>query len=99
MCVCVCPLQVCVTFNPQSTLVATGSMDTTAKLWDVESGNEVSTLAVRISGCVPILFCPLPSVEALWPSKRLFYYYNQKAALCFDSVSNCQDKEKVFKQQ
>lgn len=47
--VCVWPVQVCVTFNPQSTLIATGSMDTTAKLWDVESGKAVSTLEVSIS--------------------------------------------------
>lgn len=53
LCARVCG-QVCITFNPQSTLVATGSMDTTAKLWDVESGHEVSTLAVSI--CVAILF-------------------------------------------
>ena len=37
---------VCLSFNPQSTLVATGSMDTTAKLWDIHSGHEVATLAV-----------------------------------------------------
>ncbi|NXM55326.1 DAW1 factor, partial [Illadopsis cleaveri] len=35
---------VCLSFNPQSTLLATGSMDTTAKLWDVEKGEEVATL-------------------------------------------------------
>uniref|UniRef100_A0A3P9BJS4 Uncharacterized protein n=1 Tax=Maylandia zebra TaxID=106582 RepID=A0A3P9BJS4_9CICH len=34
----VCIMIVCLAFNPQSTLVATSSMDTTAKLWDVESG-------------------------------------------------------------
>ena len=33
-------------FNPQSTVVATGSMDTTAKLWDVQKGAEISTLSV-----------------------------------------------------
>ena len=33
-------------FNPQSTVVATGSMDTTAKLWDVLKGAEISTLSV-----------------------------------------------------
>lgn len=42
-------VQVCVAFNPQSTIVATGSMDTTAKLWDVQKGAEVSTLSVSIS--------------------------------------------------
>ncbi|NXW70565.1 DAW1 factor, partial [Hirundo rustica] len=35
---------VCLSFNPQSTLLATGSMDTTAKLWDIEKGEEVATL-------------------------------------------------------
>jgi len=35
-----------VAFNPQSTVVATGSMDTTAKLWDVQKGAEISTLSV-----------------------------------------------------
>jgi len=39
-------LQVGVTFNPQSTCVGTASMDTTARLWDVETGKEVSTLQV-----------------------------------------------------
>ena len=27
-------------FNPQSTLIATGSMDNTAKLWAVDTGEE-----------------------------------------------------------
>ncbi|NXX69596.1 DAW1 factor, partial [Spizella passerina] len=35
---------VCLSFNPQSTLLATGSMDTTAKLWDLEKGEEVASL-------------------------------------------------------
>ncbi|TKS81190.1 Dynein assembly factor with WDR repeat domains 1 [Collichthys lucidus] len=39
-----CFSKVCMAFNPQSTLVATGSMDATAKLWDVETGEEVATL-------------------------------------------------------
>ena len=30
----------------QSTIIATGSMDSTAKLWDVESGEELCTLLV-----------------------------------------------------
>ena len=46
---CYLCVQVCVAFNPQSTIVATGSMDTTAKLWDVQKGAEVSTLSVSIS--------------------------------------------------
>ena len=41
--------QVCVAFNPSSTIVATGSMDTTAKLWDVQTGAEITTLEVRFS--------------------------------------------------
>lgn len=39
-------MQVCLAFNPQSTLVATGSMDATARLWDVQNGEQVSTLMV-----------------------------------------------------
>lgn len=30
-----------------SSLVATGSMDTTAKLWDIQSGQEAHTLTVQ----------------------------------------------------
>ena len=33
-------------FNPQSTLVATGGMDTTAKIWDIQTGQELATLNV-----------------------------------------------------
>ena len=35
---------VCVSFSPQSDLIATGSMENTAKLWDVEYGTERGTL-------------------------------------------------------
>ena len=41
---------VCLGFNPSSTLVATGSMDTTAKLWSVETGAEQCTLSVSGGG-------------------------------------------------
>jgi len=43
------PLQVCLCFNAQSTTIATGSMDKTAKLWDIESGDELHTLTVSYS--------------------------------------------------
>lgn len=46
-------MQVCLAFNPQSTLVATGSMDATARLWDVQSGEQVSTLMVGRSLRLP----------------------------------------------
>ena len=46
---------VCVGFNPQSTLVATGSMDTTAKLWSVQTGAEVCTLAVSWGQSVQVI--------------------------------------------
>jgi len=35
---------VCVSFSPQSDLIAMGSMENTAKLWDVEYGTERGTL-------------------------------------------------------
>ena len=35
---------VCLAFDPHSLLVATGSMDHTAKLWDVEQGKELFSL-------------------------------------------------------
>ena len=41
--------QVCLQFNPSSTKVATGSMDMSAKIWDVEKGVELSTLSVSIN--------------------------------------------------
>lgn len=40
-------------------MVATGSMDTTAKLWDIHSGHEVATLAVShmvMTHNAPVLF-------------------------------------------
>lgn len=36
----------CLSFNLRSTQVATGSMDTTARLWDIQSGQEVNVLSV-----------------------------------------------------
>eukprot|EP00826_Nyctotherus_ovalis_P036059 TRINITY_DN3165_c0_g1_i15.p1 TRINITY_DN3165_c0_g1~~TRINITY_DN3165_c0_g1_i15.p1 ORF type:complete len:133 (+),score=13.11 TRINITY_DN3165_c0_g1_i15:94-492(+) len=35
---------VCVAFDPQGELLATGSMDNTAKVWDIEKGAEIYTL-------------------------------------------------------
>ncbi len=37
-------------FNPQSTLIASGSMDMTARLWDVQHGTERATLVVNTEG-------------------------------------------------
>ena len=51
---------VCLSFNPQSTIIATGSMDSTAKLWDVESGEELCTLLVTLA---PVCFVAL---RTLW---------------------------------
>ena len=45
----------CVNFNPQSTLVATGSMDTTGRLWDVVNGTERATLAVSNDNLVILI--------------------------------------------
>ncbi|XP_072266205.1 dynein assembly factor with WD repeat domains 1 [Pyxicephalus adspersus] len=49
-------LQVCLAFNPQSTLVATGSMDTTAKLWDIKSGEEAFTLSGHSAEIISLSF-------------------------------------------
>lgn len=38
---------VCVAFNPHGNVIATGSTDNTAKLWDVGTGKLICTLAVR----------------------------------------------------
>ena len=47
----------CVTFNSSSTLVATGSMDTMGKIWDVETGVEMASLQVneRVT-CTVVVF-------------------------------------------
>ncbi|NXX09078.1 DAW1 factor, partial [Larus smithsonianus] len=47
---------VCLSFNLQSTLVATGSMDTTAKLWDIEKGEEVVTLSGHSAEIIALSF-------------------------------------------
>ena len=48
---------VCLSFDPLGTTIATGSMDNSAKLWDVETGAEKHTLLV----------CAVPSACAgLW---------------------------------
>jgi len=35
---------VCLSFNPQGNIIATGSMDNTAKLWDVDTGAGVCSI-------------------------------------------------------
>ena len=47
---------VCVAINPQSTVIATGSMDNTAKLWDVERGVEIATLLGHSAEIVALSF-------------------------------------------
>ncbi|KAF1436880.1 Dynein assembly factor with WDR repeat domains 1, partial [Pygoscelis papua] len=47
---------VCLSFNLQSTLVATGSMDTTAKLWDIEKGEEIVTLSGHSAEIIALSF-------------------------------------------
>ncbi|NWT87036.1 DAW1 factor, partial [Lanius ludovicianus] len=47
---------VCLSFNPQSTLLATGSMDTTAKLWHLEKGEEVATLSGHSAEIIALSF-------------------------------------------
>ena len=45
-------------FSPDGRLLATGSWDTTAKLWDVASGKEVRTLAHHQMGVTSVAFSP-----------------------------------------
>lgn len=47
---------VCLSFDPHGMLVATGSMDNTAKLWDVETGQEIFTLAGHKAEIVSLHF-------------------------------------------
>ena len=47
---------VCLSFDPHAMLVATGSMDHQAKLWDVETGQEICTLAGHYAEIVSLHF-------------------------------------------
>ena len=47
---------VCLTFDPHANLLATGSMDNTAKLWDVETGKEYVTLTGHDAEVVSLNF-------------------------------------------
>lgn len=47
---------VCLSFDPHGMLVATGSMDHTAKLWDVETGQEIFNLAGHKAEIVSLHF-------------------------------------------
>lgn len=48
-------------------MVATGSMDTTAKLWDVESGEEACTLAVSVYFSILYLFLLVVGIPSASP--------------------------------
>lgn len=47
---------VCLSFDPHGILVATGSMDNTAKLWDVETGQEIFNLQGHKAEIVSLQF-------------------------------------------
>lgn len=47
---------VCLSFNPNSTLIATGSMDHTSKIWDVETGEEIFTLQGHTAEIISLNF-------------------------------------------
>lgn len=47
---------VCLSFDPTGFLVATGSMDGTAKIWDVETGTEMFTLSGHSAEIVSLHF-------------------------------------------
>ncbi|HDS29066.1 MAG TPA: WD40 repeat domain-containing protein, partial [Candidatus Acetothermia bacterium] len=47
-----------VAFNPEGTLLASGSKDSTIKVWDVESGEVLATLAGHVGMVRSVLFSP-----------------------------------------
>jgi dynein assembly factor with WDR repeat domains 1 len=47
---------VCLSFNPHGTMIATGSMDNTSRLWDVETGECLHTLLGHTAGKTLMLF-------------------------------------------
>ena len=47
---------VCLSFDPSGQIAATGSMDSTAKLWDVERGEELCTLMGHTAEIVSLNF-------------------------------------------
>merc|ERR1711988_1241692 len=47
---------VCVAFSQQGTHVATGSMDNTAKIWDVETGQQIASLEGHTAEIVSLSF-------------------------------------------
>jgi dynein assembly factor with WDR repeat domains 1 len=47
---------VCLSFNPHGTMIATGSMDNTARLWDVEAGECLHTLLGHTAEIVSLNF-------------------------------------------
>ena len=64
-----CVLQVCVAFDPLSTILGTASMDATAKIYDIATSQElvcfeVSVYVRAILNLRTELFCPL------WTHKR-----------------------------
>ncbi|OWZ21374.1 WD domain-containing hypothetical protein [Phytophthora megakarya] len=49
----------CVDFNPQGSLVATGSHDETVRLWDVRSGRTVAVIGAHQEPVVSVQFHPM----------------------------------------
>ena len=61
---------ICLTFDPLSTMIASGGIDATARLWSVEHGTELATLAVSLSGQNEMR-SPLYSTRPPFPKKKL----------------------------
>jgi dynein assembly factor with WDR repeat domains 1 len=47
---------VCTAFDPHGNIAATGSMDQQSKVWDVETGKEIFTLAGHTAEIVSLHF-------------------------------------------